>query len=701
MAKVLHAKTSRRAAVAGWRFCAAMLTVGALTACAGFSRVAAPIPDLEGAKKWIVDATRYEVATVGHGWDSSGASKAQTTCIVSEYAESDPKDGQIKEMKFTEVKSTYALQRSLGMDASAQYQGVTQRGKGKASFTSEIDVNSSTVQVSVDGYVHASVSFVAHPPVSHEKAIEQAIDDSYNGDENKSLAEISAELNLNPKEAARDARAGGLSFPGLDPRDGADTQAPVAQLSNNGPDLQGLTRLTQRFAAMAKEDPKTFRKICGDTYIDAIAKGGQLAAVYSFDTQSNETKREIRAAMKGSGWGVTARGSLESTVDALARQSKLTLNWFQIGGGPSKFPSDPAGFYDAISNFPIEVSKAPSPIKLQIARYDQLPNWPTDAKTQTYFDAMDEVAFHFSKWNDLSKTTQTIIGQTAQAPRRQRYLLGRGVHLTEIQDLNATADERLSLIQDRLSKCEEATEADGVDPCRPDRVLERLRPTGDEHPDPTADDLPLRAKLPTPIVGNAALQAERFLRADLVESRIVQDWVRSVNSSRCGLSTDKAMCKNEAYLRDKVRPAVAVDENPRVMLVSVLDEERNCALVNNDTGAVNYSNPCNLSDGNVLFDYDVSPGRLRHVNSGKCLTVAGGSNDNNTRILVKPCGQAGGAWTRTKGGRGGWLIKAKHSGKCLSVSDDGLRTQLQQRDCRKSGGKEVGWQKQNWLLVNN
>lgn len=628
--------------------------------------------------------------TLGQGWSSNAVEASPARCIVFVKAESHP--GQQTRMDLKEVTSSYQLQRSLDIDASVQYKGIAAQVKGKASFAQDLTLDGSYSNISAYATVDDGRTFVAPPDADQAERVASLLRDGRTPDE------VVAALGIDPRALGRryETLLPGLVATDIRARQGAadvERMNAAAQKTAGGdPDYPGAIVLHPTYAAMAKTDPAGFRRTCGDSYVASISKGGEIVAVFTFATKSRDQQRKIAASMEGSGWGVTASAGMKQKIAELARSSKLTINWFQSGGSGSPLPTDLDSFNSSLTAFPAAVAAAPWNYKIELKTYEKLPNWPhgADAPQRQYAD-MDAVAFHHGKWSMLNEDLKTILAETGDPlGRSQGYLLGRGVSRAPLLAMQKDVQTRLAAIEDALSACGGNPSAEG---CMPGALLARLKSSPSK---PVSDDYALRAKLPPPVTSNPARPTERFLPAANLRESVFDFWLARTNAARCRIGNDPQLCWPQADL-EALKASISVSAKIVVTLVSGLAAHDHCFNVNNNTNRVNYSAPCSLGNTNQQYVWDSNAGTLKHVASGKCLNVRGGGKGNGAEIIVFRCQKTSlhnDKWILMAGDRGGYLLKARHSGKCVSVPDP-IRTGrgLVQQTCNRAH------QRQNWMFV--
>jgi len=144
-------------------------------------------------------------------------------------------------------------------------------------------------------------------------------------------------------------------------------------------EVGGMKRidLTPRYRELARRDRAAFERECGDGFVSAIHAGAELTAILSFAAQSSNDRREIEAAMKGSGWGFEAEGKASKTMQSYAAKSALTISYHQTGGQGNPIPTDQAQFLQAIQGLPALAAQDGVNYRIRVQSYRSLPGYPT------------------------------------------------------------------------------------------------------------------------------------------------------------------------------------------------------------------------------------------------------------------------------------------------------------------------------------
>lgn len=150
-------------------------------------------------------------------------------------------------------------------------------------------------------------------------------------------------------------------------------------------DVSAVTaiRLSPHFESLARRRPSEFKRQCGDAFVAAIFSGAELVAQLTFEESSSDKREDIAASLEGSGWGVTASGSAESSMSTYASNGRLRIRYFQSGGSGNPIPVSQDEFQQAISRLPSLAETAPMPYEILVADYRALANFPGETETES------------------------------------------------------------------------------------------------------------------------------------------------------------------------------------------------------------------------------------------------------------------------------------------------------------------------------
>ena len=648
-----------------------ILTCGILTAGLGTAALADPSTVIDYPKSGV---------ELGQGWNSFAVSKTTATCIIFQKAHAQA--GQEKTMSMRAVTSRYQLDKELGISASASYKGATGSISGKASYASSVNIETTGTSVAALARVDDGNIYVGIPNAEAVETITEMLANGATPDEiNTRIGETAATVNQRTANILPDL----ISSDIVRRHNGYDLKKINAATGTGA----GAIRLAPEFEKLAAEDPQLFRKTCGDSFVATISQGGDLAMVFTFETRSLNKQQEIAASLKGSGWGVTASGDMKSKIQSAAENTTTTMTYHQTGGSGDPIPTNLDELYDKIRTFPEAVQNAPYSYQLQLARYEDLVNWPKQSENpHAGYKAIDELTYALSVWDRLDKDVSGVLDQTSNPFGVDAFLLGRGVNRANLLQAQVDIRGRRDAVENTIKNC--LSEAQAAEPCDPATETSKL---GLDVASITSDEMTYRAQMPLPI-NPVVNPPERLSPADKIRQAIYGMYIQKVNAARC--ETKSAAVCLPALETEKYRDQIKVDTKPLFVVLS--NQLNNACLVPASSSAlVNLSEGCSFTDANRLFYWDAAKKHLVHNATGKCVNVRAGSKSNSADIILFKCQAAkhkNDQWSLpsvSKTNR--WIrIKNAKSAKCLVVTGEvrsGRRTT--QYDCSKGTGKSMVW----------
>jgi hypothetical protein len=153
------------------------------------------------------------------------------------------------------------------------------------------------------------------------------------------------------------------------------------------PDANGVMDLKPQFARLAKSDPASFYKQCGDSFVSALYGGAELYGLITIATESIDQHTNLKNSMQLSGWVVNLTGSVTSAMDGASQQNNLAIKVYESGGSGDPFAHDQATLNTMIENLPKDAVTAPKYSKIDLTPYSLLPSWPAgiqSVSTQAY-----------------------------------------------------------------------------------------------------------------------------------------------------------------------------------------------------------------------------------------------------------------------------------------------------------------------------
>lgn len=617
---------------------------------------------------------------LGQGWNSYAVEKTTATCIVFQKGRT---TAQTKNMTMRAVTSKYQLDRELGLSASASYKNTVASVSGKATFAGSSKVETSGTTVAALARVDNGNIFVSPPDDARSDMVAALISegnspDEVNGKVGVSDAEIGQQIaQVLPDLASADIDARHRAFD-IDALNDAAADGRTA----------GAIRLGPEFAEMARTNLQKFHQVCGDSYVASISEGGDLAMVFNFQTSSLEKQRKITAELKGSGWGATAEGSMESKIKSVSEGTQTSITYNQTGGSGDPVPTDVAALYEKIKTFPKVIEDAPFRYTLQVASYEDLINWPDGATNpQASVAAIDQLIYRASVWQQLDQDLTVILEATSAPFGLDAYLLGRGVKRSVLADKQDVVRARHAAVSEAIRQC--IKKGNDAPPCELQSPLLGLSGSLDAV---TAEEMEIRALMPLPIA-SAPNPAARLMGSEALRDQLFEVWIQRVNAARCAYS-NAAVCLSDNQIRP-FREKIPVDGNAQfVLLANALN--RAC-MKSGTTDRVNLVEGCGLDDPSNIFTWDANKRHLIHVRTNKCVNVRAGSLKEGADIILFPCQGTGAKfandrWSITRTNSGWFQFRNEMSRKCITVLND-LRSarRLSQSDCSKGRGQALKW----------
>jgi hypothetical protein len=144
----------------------------------------------------------------------------------------------------------------------------------------------------------------------------------------------------------------------------------------DGGSQQGRIDLTPHYRDLVRRDRVAFEQECGDGFVAAMHSGAELTALLSFTETNTATRTAIEAAVAGSGFGFSAKGSTSIEMQKAASAGTLHMTFYQTGGSGSPIPTSQDGFVSAIERLPALAATAPYNYEIEVQSYRSLPGYP-------------------------------------------------------------------------------------------------------------------------------------------------------------------------------------------------------------------------------------------------------------------------------------------------------------------------------------
>ena len=134
----------------------------------------------------------------------------------------------------------------------------------------------------------------------------------------------------------------------VDIPEGVSYLKPTKQPDENGDGISIV--LKEKPLKMVEKDPLEFSKLCGDSFIANTRRSTQLQGIYTFHTHSDEEKKSSEAELRAQFGTGSANISASQKIESLIKDSKLNVQYTQIGGSGLKIATTEEGFIAAIQN---------------------------------------------------------------------------------------------------------------------------------------------------------------------------------------------------------------------------------------------------------------------------------------------------------------------------------------------------------------
>jgi hypothetical protein len=312
------------------------------------------------------------------------------------------------------------------------------------------------------------------------------------------------------------------------------------------PEVVGLKRidLAPHYRDLARRDLAAFERECGDGFVSAIHAGAELTAVLSFAEQSTTKRKELEAAMKGSGWGFSAKGKASAKMDECSGNSALTISYHQTGGQGNPIPTKQEDFSQAIERLPALAAQDGVNYRIRIQSYRSLPGYPTVAEKSDSFRR--ELAVSYGRLASLrddvveileSLESPEIDGKTKKVVPGDDYVDFRpDPMVTRMRALHDELTEKLREMTRFATVCGHLNDPPQKELSKQCSLPSALRDSNDYH---------YRIRLPV-------LKAQTVNPADPTAAQkkdaIIEQYVRTVSRRRCARDVGDPGCLLESEI---------------------------------------------------------------------------------------------------------------------------------------------------------
>ena len=133
---------------------------------------------------------------------------------------------------------------------------------------------------------------------------------------------------------------------------------------------------------LAKNDPETFMRTCGDMFVSRIYTGGELFALYTMHTRNTREKEKVDVFFKTTNQylGVKVNGEIDVNQVKTQQKSTESMNTTIVsrGGGPTPRDLDAGFFLEYASQFKEDVSadKRAVILYVEMSPYESITDFP-------------------------------------------------------------------------------------------------------------------------------------------------------------------------------------------------------------------------------------------------------------------------------------------------------------------------------------
>ena len=300
-------------------------------------------------------------ANLGWGWNVLESRPLSAKCVENDKEERAP--GLTTSFLSDEISDKSSAMNRLELSANFKIKAATGKYGGKLSYFSQRTVTAE------------STNYIAHALV--------ATGARYLAPKNEQLSTFSSnnEMMMAVEEAMSHPELSQLSATSL------------LQLS------AGSVSLAQRWVEKAKQDmagfQKDFPKECGQYYIGAIHEAGEILAILTFNTRTQEDKQKITAAMEGSGPIFSGSADAAKTLEKSEEEGRLRIDYFKTGGS-GIIPTNLGELKTAIKSLEEWTTKGAKGYKIVLLPYSDLPNWPeAEISAQAQVDSSPLASAYF------------------------------------------------------------------------------------------------------------------------------------------------------------------------------------------------------------------------------------------------------------------------------------------------------------------
>lgn len=138
------------------------------------------------------------------------------------------------------------------------------------------------------------------------------------------------------------------------------------------PQLLTNIMLSEEAVALYEQSPDRFRRVCGDSFVVSIVRGGELNGLFTVFSRTEEERRQFQASASGSFGAGSFSGSVgRSFRDLLSTRSTNVRAFYRGTDGSIET------LFEFAASFPGQVFAFSTPYAISVRSYDAVINFPS------------------------------------------------------------------------------------------------------------------------------------------------------------------------------------------------------------------------------------------------------------------------------------------------------------------------------------
>ena len=342
---------------------------------------------------------------LGNGWDSFIGSKTTSACIVAASASD---SGQRRWVTFSDIVDTSSLVNSLSVSADAKISSIMGgSGSASVSFSRTVSISTSNSNVGVNVWIIEGAQY-AIPPSDVSRV-------------NQDLA----------TEAAKAASEGFKS----------PTSAQLTPVLLN----QGAIQLKASYSKLARMHPLDFRRECGDAFVSMVRNGSGLIGVASASTHTESEHSDFKAAVHGS-FGISqVSASVQSSMDHMQSEGRVSLDYTQVGGQGLPVATSLNAFKDLVVQIGQQAKpETAAPYQIALTKYSSIRGYPSGT------ESLDLISKMADQYFGLETIRRDLLDANAHP---DLYVLDGSVTAAQVSTLETEVDASMAAVKIAVEKC--------------------------------------------------------------------------------------------------------------------------------------------------------------------------------------------------------------------------------------------------------